>query len=177
MDQKSFQCKRRRAISGNGLAGNLRAPGNGIVFWPPELPGNFATGDCCGETGPPNKDSFEPKLGKPFDIGAIVRLILLSSISKVLVTNFRSDVTRGVKPEVPRTRRLPTGLMFFLTDWLYVGGTALTFQRPFKRPRIYVLCPDLVLHGKLNDFFPWLISKATERIRSSFRRSWKESRA
>ena len=177
MDQKSFQCKRRRAISGNGLAGNLRAPGNGIVFWPPKLPGNFATGDCCGETGPPNKDSFEPKLRKPFDIGAIVRLILLSLISKVLVTNFRSDVTRGVKTGSTPHPQIADRANVLSNRLALRAGHGAHFQRPFKRPPIYVLCPDLVLHGKLNDFFPWLISKATERIRSAFRRSWKESRA
>src|ERR1700730_6284588 len=55
-----------------------------IVFWPPKLPGNFASGDCCGKTGPPNKDSFEPKPGKPLRQWCTVRPILLSLTNDVL---------------------------------------------------------------------------------------------
>ena len=34
-----FQRKRCLAISGNGFAGSIGAPGSGVVFCPPKLPG------------------------------------------------------------------------------------------------------------------------------------------
>jgi hypothetical protein len=64
--------------------GSLGAPGSGIVVCPPTTAGPFAGDDCCGMTGPPNKDSFGPKVGKPFDTGALMRPIFFSLATTAL---------------------------------------------------------------------------------------------